>query len=140
MGLVKLPNINDYWYKNPMYRNEYIVRVIKKDRFLMILKFWHFSKQNEQGISSDKLHKIRDVFEMIVAEFKKVLQPGKVLVIDESMVPWRGRLQFRQYIKNTHCYGVKLNKLCTPDGYTYNIIVYTGKETVAEKSIMVRKQ
>lgn len=44
------------------------------------------------------------------------------------MVPWRGRLQFRQYIKNkSHKYGVKLYKLCTPEGCTHSIIVYTGK-------------
>lgn len=66
---------------------------------------------------------------MLLQQFKKVLKPGKVLVIDESMIPWRGRLRFRQYIKNkSHKYGVKLCKSCTPEGYTYNIIIYTGKE------------
>ncbi|CAH1972725.1 unnamed protein product [Acanthoscelides obtectus] len=53
---------------------------------------------------------------------------GRVLVIDESMVPFRGRLKFRQYIPNkTHRYGVKLYKLCTSSGYTYNLKVYTGE-------------
>ena len=48
-------------------------------------------------------------------------------MIDESVVPWRGRLQFRQYIKNkSHKYGIKLYKLCTPDGFVYNFKVYTG--------------
>ncbi|CAH1973228.1 unnamed protein product [Acanthoscelides obtectus] len=52
----------------------------------------------------------------------------RVLVIDESMVPFRGRLSFRQYVPNkTHRYGVKLYKLCTSSGYTYNLKVYTGK-------------
>lgn len=127
MGLVKVPHINDYWAQNPMYRNEYIGEVMKRDRFLMILKFWHFSKQRE-GDGTDKLHKIRDVYEMLLAQFRKITVPGKILVIDESMVPWRGRLQFRQYIKNkSHKYGVKLYKLCTVDGFTFNMIVYTGK-------------
>lgn len=49
-------------------------------------------------------------------------------MIDESMVPFRGRLSFKQYIPNkTHRYGVKLYKLCTISGYTYNLKVYTGK-------------
>ena len=30
MGLVRVPNINDYWSKNMMYRNNYIIRVIVK--------------------------------------------------------------------------------------------------------------
>ncbi|CAH2013256.1 unnamed protein product [Acanthoscelides obtectus] len=57
-----------------------------------------------------------------------MLSPGRVLVIDESMVLFRGRLRFRQYIPNkTHRYGVKLYKLCTSSGYTYNLKIYTGK-------------
>jgi hypothetical protein len=51
------------------------------------------------------------------------------LVIDESMVPFRGRLHFRQYIPNkTHKYGIKLYKLCTTDGYTCNISVYRKRD------------
>ncbi|XP_062525215.1 piggyBac transposable element-derived protein 4-like [Bombyx mori] len=47
---------------------------------------------------------------------------------DESMIPWRGRLKLKQYIKNkSHKYGVKIYKLCTPEGYTYNSIIYSGK-------------
>lgn len=46
------------------------------------------------------------------------------------MVPFRGRLSFRQYIPGKrHKYGVKLFKLCTKGGYTYSFKVYGGKET-----------
>ncbi|KAJ8942222.1 hypothetical protein NQ314_010122 [Rhamnusium bicolor] len=59
---------------------------------------------------------------------RSVLTPGRILVIDESMIPFKGRVQFRQYIKNkSHKYGVKLYKICTVDGYTSKVIVYTGK-------------
>lgn len=67
---------------------------------------------------------------MLLNRFQTILKPGKFLIIDESMIPWRGRLKFRakQNIKNkTHKYGVKLYKLCTPEGYTFNLLVYTGK-------------
>lgn len=41
--------------------------------------------------------------------------PGKELSLDESMVLWRGRLLFRQYIKNKrHKYGIKLYVLAEP--------------------------
>lgn len=127
MGLNKVPHINDYWSKNIMYRNEYITKVMSRDRFTAILKFWHFSDDTIDR-TTDKLNKIRDVYEMLLDNFKKVIVPGKILVIDETMVPWRGRIQFRQYIKNkTHKYGVKLYKLCTVDGFTCNMMVYTGK-------------
>ncbi|CAK9829694.1 PiggyBac transposable element-derived protein 4 [Anthophora retusa] len=45
------------------------------------------------------------------------------------MVPWRGRLSFRQYIPGKrHKYGIKLYKLCLPEGYTYNMHIYSGKK------------
>lgn len=64
------------------------------------------------------------------------IKPGKNIVIDESMVPWRGRRSFRQYIPGKwRKYGVKLCKLCLPGGYTYNIEIYAGKNgTIIEKS------
>ena len=48
-------------------------------------------------------------------------------MIDESLIPFRGRLSFRQYIPGkAHKYGCKLYKLCTPDSYTWNIEIYDG--------------
>lgn len=46
------------------------------------------------------------------------------------MVPFRGRLQFRQYIPNkTHKYSIsiKLYKLCSTNGFIFNITIYAGK-------------
>lgn len=49
---------------------------------------------------------------------KEVYEPSKNLSLDESMVLWRGRLVFRQYIKNKqHKYGVKSYLLTEPWGF-----------------------
>lgn len=57
-----------------------------------------------------------------------IYYPGKNLCIDESMVLWRGRLLFRQYIKNKrHKYGLKLYMLTEPDGVILKFAVYTGQ-------------
>ncbi|CAK1590291.1 unnamed protein product [Parnassius mnemosyne] len=126
MGLVRIPRLNDYWLKRNIYNNKYISSVMTRDRFLLILKFWHFSQESPND--TDKLKKIRDTFNKILEKMQTLLEPGQYLIIDESMIPWRGRLKFRQYIKNkSHKYGVKLYKLCTPEGYTKNCIIYTGK-------------
>ncbi|KAG5864001.1 hypothetical protein JTB14_007635 [Gonioctena quinquepunctata] len=54
--------------------------------------------------------------------------PDKNICIDESMMLWRGRLHFRQYIKNKkHKYGVKLYELCESDGLVMKIKIYCGK-------------
>lgn len=127
MGLNKVPHFHDYWSKKSIYRNEYICSLMGRDRFILLLKFWHFS--DERNDTGDRLYKIRQILNMLNNRFREILTPGKCIVIDESMIPWRGRLIFRQYIKNkSHKYGVKLYKLCTPEGYTFKTIVYTGKE------------
>lgn len=33
MGLLKVPHFNDYWSKKGIYRNEYIISIMKRDRF-----------------------------------------------------------------------------------------------------------
>ena len=60
---------------------------------------------------------------------KEIYVPEKDICIDESMVLWRGRLVFRQYIKNKkHKYGVKLYELCESGGLVQKIQVYSGKD------------
>lgn len=108
---------------------------MRRNRILSILKFLHFP-DNTTARTEDRLHKIRIIIEAIVDNFKSSVKPGKNIVIDESMVPWRGRLGFRQYIPGKrHKYGVKAYKLCLPEGSTYNFEIHAGKNgTIIEKS------
>lgn len=100
---------------------------MRRDHFLFILKFLHFS-DNTTARTEDRLYKIRNIIEAIVKIFKRSIKPGKNIIIDESMVPWRGRLSFCQYIPGKqHKYGVKLYKVCLHEGYFYNIKFYAGK-------------
>ena len=127
MGLTVVPSINLYWSKDPMFNNKFISSVMTRDRFLLLLKFIHF-ENNEHANTENRLYKIDRLINLLLERYKNALQPGRILVIDESMIPFRGRLKFKQYIPNkTHKYGVKLYKLCTSNGYTYNLKVYTGK-------------
>jgi len=62
--------------------------------------------------------------------------PEESVCIDESMVPYLGRLSFRQYISNKrHRYGVKIFKLCTRDFYTSKYKIYAGKEVTMGDSV-----
>lgn len=48
---------------------------------------------------------------------------------------WRGRLFFRQYIKNKkHKYGVKFYKLCESNGLVQKIKIYCGKAEIPDKN------
>ncbi|KAJ8930529.1 hypothetical protein NQ314_016665 [Rhamnusium bicolor] len=98
------------------------------DRFLLILKCWHFANNLEDS-GEDKLFKIRTILRPLVNSFQEYIIPGKNLIIDESMIHWRGVLDFASiHIKNKkHKYGVKLYKLCCVSGYILNFKIYTGK-------------
>lgn len=127
MGIVQVPEIRLHWSQNDIYANARIKNAMKRDRFISILKYLHFS-DNTTARAEDRLHKIRNIVEAIVHTFKSTIKPGKNIVIDESMIPWRERLSFRQYIPGKrHKYGIKAYKLCFPESYTYNIDIYAGK-------------
>lgn len=66
---------------------------------------------------------------LLVGQCKSIIEPGKSLVIDVSMVPCRGRVAFRQYLLN-----MGLNFTCMPSGYTHNLNIYSGKQCNAPKS------
>jgi hypothetical protein len=55
--------------------------------------------------------------------------PDSIITIDETMVLWRDRLFFKQYIsKKAHKYGVKMYKLAATNGYTWYYAIYTGEQ------------
>jgi hypothetical protein len=63
----------------------------------------------------------------LVAAVQAVYEPGRHIILDESMILFRGRLKFHQYLPGeAHKYGIKLYKLCTPEAYTLNVIVHLG--------------
>ena len=129
MGLVNLPSIANYWSRDCLYRNGIAGTTMTRNRFQLLLRMWHFADNRADEAVNDRLHKIRHILQLLVANFAAARQPGEDLVIDESMVPFRGRLKFRQYIPGkAHKYGVKLFKVCDSVGYTYNVKVYAGKE------------
>jgi hypothetical protein len=72
----------------------------------------------------------------MLAKFQQARQPAETVVIDETMIPFRGRLKFRQFIKiKAHKYGAKVFKVCDQSGYTYNLIIYSGKQDRPEKDL-----
>jgi len=78
----------------------------------------------------DRLYKVRKLLNIANELVKNIQEPGEIIAVDESMIPFRGRLKFRQYIPNkTHKYGVKFFKVCGTNGYTYKIIIYEGKQS-----------
>lgn len=129
MGTVKLARIQDYWKTDRLFNFHCFSDYMSRDRFLIIMRCLHFAKNSNEGEPRpvDRLYKIRPIINYFNSTMDNIYYPDKNLAIDESMVLWRGRLQFRQYIQNKrHKYGVKLYMLTEPSGIILKFSVYTG--------------
>lgn len=135
MGLVKMPSISCYWSRNKKYKTCVASSCMSRNRFEGLLRFWHFSN-NEEAPEGDRIFKIKKLTELLVNKYQENMKPGKILAVDETMIPFRGKLKFRQYIPGKrHKYGVKVFKLCDTIGYTYSLEIYSGKSTTKEIEI-----
>ncbi|KAK2704220.1 hypothetical protein QYM36_017518 [Artemia franciscana] len=57
--------------------------------------------------------------------------PEEIQSIDEQMIPFKGRIGFRQYLKDKpHSWGVKVFTRASISGIVYDIEIYTGKGAV----------
>lgn len=127
MGIVNEPQMNLYWSTDPLYRNEFVVSVMSRNKFHNILKFLHFQNRHTEE-PTDRLTKVRTLLTTLEKNFIAAKIPGEKIVVDESMVAWRGRLLWHQYNPGkAHKYGMKLYKLCDPESYVYTSSPYTGK-------------
>lgn len=127
MGMCPLPNMRLCWSNKEMFKNDVIKRAMSRNRFECILKCLHFNDNNIVDTSEPWLSKIKELSNLLNTCFESVYIPGDNIVIDESMIPWRGRLVFRQYnSQKSHKYGIKLYKICTTFGYT-QFKIYAGK-------------
>ncbi|XP_064876538.1 piggyBac transposable element-derived protein 4-like [Oncorhynchus nerka] len=130
MGIVKKNSLREYWSTDPMFATPFFASLFSQDRFLVLLRCLHFVN-NATAILSDPLYKIRNVLISLTSAFGRVFVPYKDLCIDESLMLWKGRLAFRQYIPSKrHRFGVKFFVMCdVKTGFVQDIIVYTGSTT-----------
>ena len=127
MGLVRKPILELYWSKKEIYDTPFIYKNITRDRYSLLLRFLHFNDNEFIDENSSRLYRLQPLLEKLTENFRSTYTPGSSVVIDESLIPFRGRLSFRQYIPGkTHKYGVKLYKICSPNAYTWDLKVYIG--------------
>lgn len=128
-GTISLSRLNDYWKTDPLFDIPVFRKYMSRNRFLLIVRCLHFT--SEETDVSDRLGKIRSVIDFFNNKMERIYYPGRELSLDEAMVLWRGRLQFRQYIKNKrHKYGIKLYMLTEPNGLILKFRVYEGSSDV----------
>lgn len=130
MSAVKKSKMQEYWSRDPLIETPMFRKIMPRDRFFAILRALHFN-DNEKQVSGDRLFKMKPVMELLKERFSFYINAYKNLAIDESLMLWKGRLCFKQYISSKrHRFGVKLFILCDCEtGAILDFIVYTGSNT-----------
>lgn len=128
--------LRDYWRKEEQYYTPFYHNILPRDRFLHILKFLHFSDNNDapnrEAPDYDRLWKIRKIFDILNEKYSELYYPEEHIAVDEVIVLFKGRVVFRQYIPKKHKrFGIKIYKLNDTLGYTYDMQVYLGKQKEA---------
>ena len=128
MGIIDKPSLQSYFSRHPLLNTPIFYEIMKRDRFLLILKFLHFSDSVD---STNKMYKIEKLLQLFKESFRKVYIPSRDISIDESLLLWKGRLSWRMYIPLKRArYGIEAFLMCeAKSGYVFNFIIYTGKGT-----------
>lgn len=139
MGIVKVPEMADYWRRQSLFSLSFPPSVISRSRFEKILRFFHTAPlgadaQNEfaRGTPTyDRLGKIKPLYLHIVDACKEHYQPDQNISIDERIIASRARIGLKRCIKNKPTrWGYKLVVLAdSQTGYTWNFAVFRGKES-----------
>lgn len=108
--------------------------VMSEQRFLFLLSVLRFDDQTTRRNridNGDKLAAISKIYEIFNANCTNNYSCSEYAVVDEMLVGFRGRCNFRQYIKSKpKKYGIKIMCLCdSKTHYLLNSFVYTGKTT-----------
>eukprot|EP00731_Ephydatia_muelleri_P017412 Em0010g510a len=138
MGLVRMPELEDYWKLDPVFNYPPIASRISRNRFKEISRFLHFAdnqslvNRGEPGF--DRLGKVRPVIEEISKSLLHNYDVSRDVVVDEAMIPFKGRSYLKQYLpKKPVKWGIKAWCLAdSHNGYVQKVDVYAGK-TMGER-------
>lgn len=132
MGMKRLPSYRDYWSTKPDFHDYYISSLMTVNRFGWLLSHVHFndnSIQPKRGEPNyDKLFKLRPFLTEMSKCFMENYHARQKLVIDESMVKFKGRSSLKQFMRDKPIKrGFKIWMLCDSSGYNLKFDIYTGR-------------
>ena len=102
MGMLRLPQVRDYWANDEIFSTPWLPSVMAHDRFFKIMRFIHIvdnSLQKRKGEDGyDSLFKVRSLIDHLAAVFPRYYYPGWYLSVDEMMIGTRCKISFLQYL------------------------------------------
>lgn len=143
MGIMKKPQVGEYWTETERYKTPVFNCAMPRNRFSDIMQFFHLCPTKNIGgpyhhvKKNDRLEKVGHLLEMLKERWNKYKKPSKNLTIDESMISFKGKICFKQYIpRKKHKWGIKCWVLAgSADSYIYEVQIYTGKSESIESNL-----
>ena len=109
MGLVREPEIRDYWSSDQIFHYSPIAKSISCRRFEEISRYLHFVNNDELPARGSpgfhRLQRVKPVIDSLRHRCSAGYQPGANLSVDEAMVPFKG---------NNACIIMKSTKVQNP--------------------------
>ena len=135
MGICRLSRLRLYWTTKYPYICPGICDIMSLTRFEQIYRFLHLSDSEQQVAvgqpGHDYLYKVRKLLDLLSPHFLSEYNSHEELSIDEAMIPFKGRLSIKQYMKDKPTkWGIKVFVLVDArNGYTTRLQIYTGKNS-----------
>ena len=123
IGPAAMSTCKSYWSQNLLYKNELFKLVMTGDKLTSIMQFLNLGEELVNKVNC--LGKISFLISHLNTIVSEIFTPHKELSLDESMMLWLERLNFRQYIKNKrHKCRIKFFELLTNDGFLLKAEIY----------------
>ena len=145
MGIINKPSISSYWSVDPVLSTPFFGTIMSRTRFIQILRYFHFADNSlaprPDSPNYNKLYKIQPVLDLIIPRFRAVYKPERQLAVDETLIKFKGKVHFRQFIPiKPGRFGIKAFTLAeSSSGYVLGSRVYTGKENGVVQKDLGRK-
>jgi hypothetical protein len=138
MGIVHLPRSHMYWEER--WLQPFVVDAFSRDRFHELLRFFHIAPPTPAGVKHTVLDKVAPLITACQHSFSTSFLPAQVLVVDESMVPFKGREPMKQYLPDKPTsWGYKVWCVAS-DKYLLNFSVYRGRQKRKKDNLTLHEQ
>jgi hypothetical protein len=102
MSVISMPNMRLFWKKSNNITA--VSKVMTRDRFFEIVNCLHLSNNHLQPargeLGYDKLFKVRQLLTLLNINFQNHAEMEKVVSVDEQMIPYKGTVTLKVYMKN----------------------------------------
>jgi len=139
-GHVWKPILRLYWSTDELISTPIFPKTMTRNRFCDILTYLHFNDNEARPKDDrDRLYKVRPLISMFCESAQEHYVPQQSILLDEAVIPWRGRLNFRTYNPGKATkYGILVRMVSEAStGYVHNFVVYSGTEVKLRDTIMV---